>query len=170
MKKVYFGILIIIVMSTFLFTLGVFHPKEIYIDDLKIEAPKNMILSRVTVDSDKNVHNYFSPLLLQNKNRFNLSVNKELIIDFSGANKYFGVPSIIVTIVADYTQEKFLKSFKDKNKYKEEADSKCLIYEDGEESILEIHAFCKTKKMMISILSSNKSGAHKILEQFCLSI
>lgn len=170
MKKVYFGILIIVVISTFLFTLGVFHPKEIYIDDLKIEAPKNMILSRVTVDSNKNVHNYFSPLLFQNKNRYSLSENKEIIIDFSGENKYYGVPSIIVTIVADYTHEKFLKTFKDKSNYKEEIDKECSIYEDRDESIVEIHAFCKRKKTMISILSSNESGVNEILEQFCPSI
>jgi len=166
MKKTYIATLLLVVSGTYLFVQGVFNPKEIYIDELKIVAPRNMILSSVSVDY-KNVQNYFSPLLFQNKNKYNLSTSKNIDFDFSRASRTSKIPSIIVRLTTDITRESYLRIFRGKGKYKEILNRGCLVYQYEEKDFFVIYAYHKIKKVEISISSSKQSSTIEILNQFC---
>ena len=166
MKKIFIATLILIVSCTYLFVQGVFNPKEIYIDELKIVAPRNMILSSVSVDY-KNVQNYFSPLLFQNKNKYSLSSSKNISFDFSRASRTSKIPSIIVRLTTDITPERYLGIFQGKSQYKEMQNKECLIYQYEKKDFFVIYVLHKTKKVKISISSSKQSSTIEILKQFC---
>ena len=166
MKKILIAILIFIVSCTYLFVQGVFNPKEIYIDGIKVVAPKNMILSSISVDY-KNVQNYFSPLLFQNNNKYNLSDSKNISFEFSRARRASKISSILVEVTTDITMKRYLSAFYGKSKYKKIENKECFVYQYEEKNFFVIYAFQKTKKIKISISSSKKSSAIEILKQIC---
>ena len=168
MRKIYFGIIFSIPsLFVYLFVIGVFHPKEIYLDDLEIKAPKNMILSDVNIDYI-NTQNILSPLFLSNNNKYRLSNSEYISIGFRTVGLFPKIRGIRISIFTKDKKETFIEKFQSKKGYDELKNNVCLVYISKNDLIYSVDAFSKQENIHISILSYSKEETIKMMKQFCV--
>ena len=160
LKKVLF--LFIVFSSLYMLLSGVFQPKVIYLDNIKIQAPNDSVLVYVTTEGN-DISTLSLPFIFRTNYTFPTKDFTQFV--FKG-NKTI----LDITLNKDIENEEYFKKVFSKLLEKKDFnmidEKKCLIYK-YKDDFYNIRLFHRVKFMQINI-TSNINSIDKYISLFCM--
>ncbi len=162
--------MIILIALMHSFVNGYFHPHKVYLNDIKIDAPKNTFLMNSYINN-KEVQNLLSPLYFANIEKYDLLQSKSINITFSNldSSEIFSLLDISIKkyslidfkrLMSLISEDKSLNRILNKNK-------KCVIYTYYDDFYYHIQFYNFSKSIYVSLLSDKNKTIHEVMQKFC---
>ena len=157
---------------------GIFHPKEVLVNDMKFTAPKGSYLVYASSSDNKYHFSALSPLTLNFESKYFIDDNQSIGFTFSNMDKEggSGIKDIRVAKASKTTFNKMLSWWEKeenydvllfKGRYGQCSDIYRISEKTEENMFLDLFLFNEEKKMMVSLLITHKEDVKESLYEIC---
>ena len=170
------GVLIIFRIFASIYTSGFFHSKEIFVNHMKLTAPKDCYLVGVSNSDDKYSFDAFSPMRLNFGSKYIIDNNESINIIFANLGKKFRLKDIFIEktnkIIFNKTLLGWGKMQNDtitlfKNRYGQCSDIYRIMKTSGGDYFGAFLLFNEERKMKIYLTLTHEEDVNISLDEIC---
>ncbi len=170
------GVVIVFRVFVSIYMSGFFHPKEIFVNNMKLTAPKDCYLTNVSGSNDKYSFDVFSPIRLNFGSKYIIDNNESINITFANPGKKFRLKDVFIEktnkIIFNKTllewqkmQDNTITLFK--NRYGQCSDIYRIIKTSGGDYFGEFLLFNEERKMKIYLTVTHEEDVNISLDEIC---
>ena len=170
------GVLIIFRIFTSIYMSGFFHPKEIFVNNMKLTAPQDYYLIGVSSSNDKYSFDAFSPLRLNFESKYIIDNNESISITFANLGEQFRLKDVSIEKTSKIIFNKILLGWEKmqdhtiilfKNRYGQCSDIYRIMETSGEDYFGKFLLFNEERKMKIYLTVTHEEDINISLDEIC---
>lgn len=173
---IFVGVVVVFRLLSSIYMSGFFHPKEVFVNDIKLTAPKGSYLIGISSRPNKYHFDARSPLKLNFGSKYFLDDNQFIIITFAQVGKKDGIKDISAVRTSKISFNKIFSQWEKeedftvslfKNGYGQCSDIYRIIKTPKEDTFFHLRLYNEEKKMGFSFMITDEADVNVSLDEVC---